>query len=142
METISKSSESSCDKLEDTYCPRCNSKLRKLPDGSMLCWKCELHRRPADRILVRQDTKFWVIKRNLTRVPSGSEVEVSTHNEISGVFGTFKEKTDWILKSKTGFVIATSLDIEDLAILIVENEWYVQGPELLLVALNVLADTK
>ena len=108
----------------------------------MLCWKCELHRKPADRILVRQDTKFWVLKRNIGRVPPGSEVEVCTCNELSGVFGTFKEKIDWTLKSKTGFVIATSLDIDDLAIMIVENEWYVQGPESLLATLSLLTDEK
>lgn len=142
VETISKNCETSCDKLEGVRCPRCSSKLRKLPDGSMLCWKCELHRKPADRILVRQDTKFWVLKRNIGRVPPGSEVEVCTCNELSGVFGTFKEKIDWTLKSKTGFVIATSLDIDDLAIMIVENEWYVQGPESLLATLSLLTDEK
>jgi hypothetical protein len=139
VETTSLSFEVNCGKPEVTLCPRCSSKLRKLPDGSMLCWKCELHRKPADRILVRSNTKFWVIKRNLGRVPPGSEVEVCTCNELSGIFGTFKENIDWTLKSKTGFVIATSRDIEDLAILIVENEWYIQGPEQLLVAIDLLS---
>jgi len=108
----------------------------------MLCWKCELHRKPADRILIRPDTKFWVLKRNVARVPSGSEVEICTCNELSGIFGTFKEKIDWALRSKTGFIIATSRDVEDLAIMIVENEWYAQGPESLLITLSLLADAK
>ncbi len=105
----------------------------------MLCWKCELHRKPADRILIRPDTKFWVLKRNLDRVPPGSEVEIYVcGHELTGAFGTFKESRDLALKSKTGFVIATSRDIEDLALLVVENDWYAEGPESLLAAISIL----
>lgn len=122
-------------------CPRClNAKLRELPDESFLCWKCELLRRPTDRVLVRPATRYWVLKRNLSRVPPGSEVEIYTCNVgLSGEYGTFKgEKVDLALRSKTGFIIATSTDIEDLAIMVVENDWYAQGPEQLLTAIDIL----
>lgn len=91
---------------------------------------------------MRSSTQFWVINRNVTRVPPGSEVEVcGCNNQFSGIFGAFKDQTQGLaLRSKTGFVIATSLDIEDLAILIVENEWYVQGPESLLATLDLLTE--
>ena len=122
-------------------CPRCQSKLRVLPDTSLFCWKCELHRKPTDRVLLRPDTQYWVVKRNLNRVPPGSEVEVvGCNSQLVGTFGTFDDRTgDFAIRSKTGFVVATSRDIEDLAILIVENEWYVQGPEQLLKILDILA---
>ena len=96
----------------------------------------------TDRVLARPDTQFWVIQRNVDRIPPGSEVEIiGCNGKLAGVFGTFKdEKQSLALKSKTGFIIATSLDVEDLAILIVENEWYVQGPESLLATLDLLAE--
>ena len=122
-------------------CPRCcSAKLRKMPDGSLLCWQCELRRRPEDRVLVRPATRHWILKRNLQRVPPGSEVEIYTCNVgLSGTYGRFKGETvDLALRSKTGFIIATSTDIEDLAILVVENEWYAQGPEPLLAAMDLL----
>jgi len=112
----------------------------------MSCWKCKLHRKPTDSVLVRPDTNFRILKRNLSRVPAGSEVEIHTCNEVggalSGIYGTFNDgkKSDWMLRSKTGFVVATSKDIEDLAILIFENEWYAQGPESLLDLLGLLAE--
>jgi hypothetical protein len=106
----------------------------------MLCWKCELHRKPADKVLVRPDTQHWIIKRNLARVSPGSEVEIHTCGYVlSGAFGAFKGSVDLALKSKTGFVIATSKDIEDLALLIVENDWYAEGPESLLAAIDILS---
>lgn len=110
----------------------------------MHCWKCELHRRAADKVLIRADTRYWIIKRNLSRVPPGSEVEICPCNDqFSGIFGKFKGETcDYMLRSKTGFVIAMSTDVEDLAILISENEWYVEGPEELLDLLNLLADVR
>jgi len=123
-----------------TACPRCGGVLRELEDKSSLCCRCELHRRQNDKVRIRTDTNFWVLKRNVARVPPGSEVEVNMCNETSGIYGTFKGSIDWILKSKTGFVIATSRDIEDIAILIFENEWYITGPESLLAILDILAD--
>jgi hypothetical protein len=89
-------------------------------------------------VLLRPDTQFWIIKRNFSRVPPGSEVEICNSNSQLVTFGTFKGAVNLTLKSKTGFVIATSNDIEDLALLIVENEWYADGPEQLLAAIDVL----
>lgn len=79
----------------------------------------------------------------MNRVPPGSEVEICECNVgLSGEYGRFKgEKIDLALRSKTGFILATSTDIEDLAILVVENEWYAQGPERLLAAIDVLNGT-
>ena len=122
-------------------CPRClNAKLRELPGGTSLCWKCELKRKPKDRVLVRPATRHWILKRNIARVPPGSEVEIHTCSiKLSGDYGTFKgEVADLALRSKTGFIIATSTDIEDLAILVVENDWYAQAPESLLAAIDLL----
>lgn len=97
--------------------------------------------RQRNKTLVRPDTQFWIIDRNFERVPPGSEVEICGNNQYSGIFGTFVDKTtNFTLKSKTGFVLATSNDIEDLAILIVENEWYAQGPEPLLKILDILSE--
>jgi hypothetical protein len=74
-------------------------------------------------------------------VPPGSEVEVCPCGaKLLGTYGVFKDDAiDLSLKSKTGFVVATSTDIEDLAILIVENEWYAEGPEPLLAAIEMLS---
>lgn len=95
----------------------------------------------TDRVLVRPKSQFWVIKRNVARVPPGSEVEIfNCNSQLTGILGTFKEEGQSLaLRSKTGFIIATSTDIEDLAILIVENDWYAEGPESLLAAIDVLA---
>ena len=89
---------------------------------------------------MRSATRHWVLKRNLQRVPPGSEVEIYICNVgLSGIHGRFRgEVVDLALRSKTGFIIATSTDIEDLAILVVENDWYAQGPESLLTAMEVL----
>lgn len=92
-----------------------------------------------NRTLIRSDTQFWVIKRNVDRVPRGSEVEIcSCNDQLIGSFGMFKDDSaKMMLRSKTGFVVATSIDIEDLALLIVENEWYAAGPESLLTILDL-----
>jgi hypothetical protein len=84
-------------------------------------------------VLVRPDTKHWILKRNIDRVPPGSKVAVvGCNNQFTGIFGTFKgQKEDLALRSETGFIIAISQDIEDLAILISENDWYVDGPAIL-----------
>jgi len=95
--------------------------------------------KPTNRQLVRPETSFYVIERNIARVPQGTEVEIYTPNQLSGTLGAFKEKTTIILRSKTGFVIASSQDIEDLALLIAEHNWYADGPELLLTAINIVA---
>jgi len=113
-------------------CPRCQSNLYELPDKSFSCWKCELHRKPIDKIFIRTATKHYILKRNINRVPPGSEVEVVSTNTISD------DSLVLVLKSKTGLIISGSTDIEDLAILIVENEWYAHGPEPLLVAIDML----
>jgi hypothetical protein len=89
--------------------------------------------------LVRPETSFYIIERNIERVSPGSEVEIYSPNQLDGVFGTFKEKTTLILRSKSGFVIASSQDIEDLAILVVEYDWFANGPEILLKAMDVLS---
>ena len=93
-----------------------------------------------DRVLVRAASKYWVIKRNLDRVPPGSEVEIFPCGmQLAGSYGKFKEeKTDWGLRSKSGFVIATSTDLEDFAILITEHEWYAHGPEELLTSIDAV----
>lgn len=92
-----------------------------------------------NRTLIRSATQFWIIERNIDRVPCGSEVEVcSCNDQLIGSFGTFKDDSvKMMLRSKTGFVMATSTDIEDLALLIIENEWYVTGPESLLKILDI-----
>jgi len=120
-------------------CPRCSKKLR-LEAGYSVCDACGLRRRPEDRQIVRLESNYMVLRRNLRRAPPGSEVElVDCGQKLQGTMGVFQNgRTTKALRTTSGFIVAFSDDIEDLALLVVECEWYIAGPESILEVISLL----
>lgn len=123
-----------------TLCPRCSKKKLRLESGYWFCDACGLRRRPEDRQIMRLESNYVVLQRNLDRAPPGSEVElVDCGQKLQGTMGVFKNgRVTKALRTTSGFVVAFSDDIEDFALLIVEREWYIAGPEAILVAIDLL----
>jgi hypothetical protein len=63
---------------------------------------------------------------------------IACGQQLQGIFGVFKNDAPSALRTTTGFIVAFSDDIEDLALLIVEREWYIAGPESILAAIGIL----
>lgn len=120
-------------------CPRCSKKLR-LEARYSVCDACGLRRRPEDRQIMRLESSYVVLRRNIDRTPPGSEVElVDCGQKLQGTLGVFQNgRTTKALRTTAGFIVAFSDDIEDLALLIVEHEWYIAGPEAILAAIDLL----
>lgn len=128
--------------LTKALCPRCAKKKLRLEDGYSVCDGCGLRRRPEDRQVVRSASNYVVLRRNLGRTPAGSEVElVDCGQKLQGTLGVFQNsKTTRALRTTAGFIVAFSDDIEDLALLIVEREWCIAGPEAILTAIDLLGE--
>jgi len=77
------------------------------------------------RVVINADTECWAFDRNVQRTKRGESVTIAMSG---GCIDTIHGIADprYILKSIVGFIIATSLDIEDLAFLVVENGWIVE----------------
>jgi len=123
-----------------TLCPRCSKKKLRLEDGYWFCDACGLRRRPEDRQIVRLASNYVVLRRNLGRAPPGSEVElVDCGQKLQGTMGVFQNgRITKALRTTSGFIVAFSDDIEDLALLVVECEWYIAGPESILEVISLL----
>jgi hypothetical protein len=106
--------------------------MSKTKDGYRDCPKCGLHRRPDDNILMREDTNFRILNRNVARSPKGTEVEIVEAS--AGLKGTYGHlKTDgpvYALRSKPGFIIGTSRDEDDLILLIACHGWCIEDPDI------------
>ncbi len=123
-------------------CPRCHRcVLTPCDDGFLSCAECGLRRRPQDRKLEREDTCFWTIGRNIQRTPTGLSMELDTcGQQLFGSEGVFEGGTNYMLRAvESKLVLATSYDLGDLAILIIEKGWMVSGPKTLLDLMDVIA---
>lgn len=111
-------------------CPICTeNRLRKDSDGFLDCPRCGLRRRANDKICANEKSNFLILNRNVRKTSAGSEVEMFTAN--SSFLGADQGESVTIgLRSKTGLVIATSRDRDDLIILIAECDWRIQDPEI------------
>ena len=61
---------------------------------------------------------------------------------LEGQYGVFKLDADGFMlrAAQTGFIIASSDDMEDLAILVTEHEWRIEGPDDFIEAVGSLCD--
>jgi len=114
-------------------CPICKSnKLIRREDDFLHCDECDVHRRPNDRIFLREETGFCVLGRNMTRSPYGTVVAIVEANPgLRGVYGQFKaDGPTYALRSEPGFIIGLSRDKDDLILLIAEHGWCIEDSEI------------
>ena len=114
-------------------CPSCREgQLTKARNGALQCRMCGLNRRPNDKILVRKETNFFVLNRNIRRSPAGTTVEIIiTCHGLSGIYGTLKsEGPTYALRTEHGLIIAFSKDKDDLTMLIAEHRWRIEDTEI------------
>jgi len=73
-------------------CPMCKiDRLEKTEDGYLDCPKCGLRRRQNDKILMREESNFHILNRNVKRSPEGTEVEIVEANPgLHGIYGQLK----------------------------------------------------
>ncbi len=115
-------------------CPRCDkAKLVGVASGVRHCPKCGLRRRPDDRIVVRKDTNFRYLARNVDRTPTGSRVRIDQIGQlitsIYGVVDADVHDITYVLKqSDSECCIAFSDDVEDLVLFLIEHDWWIDGP--------------
>jgi hypothetical protein len=116
-------------------CPNCpKSKLVADASGRLCCKQCGLRRHPDDTVIVREDTHFRFLKRNVNRTPSGSKVKIEQCGQmVTSIYGIAKADVHdihYTLKSaEVDRCIAFSHDMEDLALFAVENNWWFDGPD-------------
>lgn len=79
-------------------------------------------------VIANQKRNFRLIARNIHRIPAGERVEiVSLQNIPYGSAGVFKGDAEYMLRSVSRFVIATSKDVADLLLLAVDKRWIIDG---------------
>ena len=79
-------------------------------------------------VVTNEKRNFRLVTRNIDRISAGGHVEiVSLQNTPCGSAGVFKGDTEYMLRSASRLVIATSKDAEDLLLLAVDKRWIVDG---------------